>query len=172
MTVRVDIPDFTVELPPEWKTADWSVDHIAPIAEADLAYGKALLVMAMLNDGTNILALTWPSGQRLARMSPETGFAIEERFTGRSPQSGAAKIDEVWRLGVESMVRAGHEAERELGPATIKTDRDRARLLLSNAPGAAEGLRHAYDMYRESHPDCSFETFEAGVQIIAGWENE
>jgi hypothetical protein len=107
-------PEWTIELPPEWKTAEWR--FVAPSHTAELPNGeKALMESAMLRDGTNLFAITWPGGQRLVRISPHTNWAIEERFAGEVPAGCGELIGRLWRITVESAVSACKAAEEEFG---------------------------------------------------------
>lgn len=64
------MPSYEVRLPEEWQTAEFDPHFCDVVAEATLPKGrKALVLWAMLLDGTCILALTWKGGARLARIT-------------------------------------------------------------------------------------------------------
>jgi hypothetical protein len=108
---RSAIPGRTFDLPPEWDTGEWEL--IEPIADADLADGTASLVMATLHDGTHIVAVTWPAGQRLARTGPPTSWSVQEHFTGLPPRHGDHVIERMWRGAIDALVDAIHDAARD-----------------------------------------------------------
>lgn len=76
----------------------------------DGAYG--VIAGGVLSDGTNVLGMSFPRGQRLMRISPDTDWAIEERFDGETP---SAVLLEVWPKVVESMRLGMQDAREELG---------------------------------------------------------
>lgn len=160
-------PDLTIELPPAWRTADFDPHMIEVVAEADLPKGrKALVVMAMLKDGTNVLALAWDRGTRLARSAPPD-WKVEEHFTGRPPGPGEGTLITAWRLGVESMLAARTEAEADEARDPEGTDLRAMALFVSRHPDA---LDTAWQTYAEQHggePPLTRELFELGVQAIA-----
>jgi hypothetical protein len=100
-------PEWTVELPEAWQTAPFRPGFARVVGEIKLPRKRtALGVMALLKDGTNVVALTWPGGLRVARCSPATGWAIEERFTGRPPGPGEGGLIKLWQICVEALVYA------------------------------------------------------------------
>lgn len=109
-------PDFTVALPPEWKTSEFRA--VAPVAEASLPGGRqALLSSVLLEDGSSVIALSYPGGQRLARTSPHNDWATEERYSGRivTGRTGA-RLARIWKLALESMRFGRQAAERDPTP--------------------------------------------------------
>jgi hypothetical protein len=83
------------------------------VASADVKGGKALLVMAMLSDDSNLMALCYPGGQaalRIARMAN----TVESRFSGRKP-SVDPLTEKMWGIAVESMHAALEKTRDELG---------------------------------------------------------
>ncbi len=119
-----DEPEWTMEIPPEWKTAGWSVEHCRPMLEVPAA--KAMAAQAMLRDGTNILALMWPTGQRLLRIGPATGHAMQEHFTGTIPAEHRKVISDVWAKLVACYVEAAAMADddlRRMGRAPVRKPR-------------------------------------------------
>lgn len=156
--------EWQLDLPREWKTADWDTSKLEVIAELPAA--GAVLVNAMLADGTNLIGMLWPGGQRLVRCTPD---GVDERFGARLPKKHRKVLSRAWRVAVKSLVAAKQAAERELGPPVVRTHRDRARWLLSDAPGAAKGLRYAYEAL--DRPDISFDDFRRLIEHEAGWED-
>ena len=61
------------------------------------AAGKAVLFTDFLPDSGLAVGLTHPGGARFARISPETGWALEERVEGTTPAEIVEEMDEVWR---------------------------------------------------------------------------
>lgn len=107
-------PLFEFVIPPEWKTARWK--FVEPSHTADLpGGGQGLMFSAMLIDGTVLFAVVWTGGQRAVRISPETDWAVEERFTGDVPSGAAEVIGSLWTMVVECAVGAVKAAEREFG---------------------------------------------------------
>ena len=116
--------DWTLELPTEWKTAEWSTEHIRPMFEVPVA--SAVAVQVMLRDGTNMLGLIWPSGQRLLRTGPATGWALQEHFTGTIAPEHRKVLSEIWAKLVQCMVQAGLDADDDMakmGRAPVRPPR-------------------------------------------------
>lgn len=104
-----------VEFPKEWSTSEPVL--VSPLATEKVGRrGEALLVVVLFGDGTNIVALTWPGGQALARTSFETGWSIEERFDGeKSPGEAGGVVERMWRMAVDALVGAVRDAEDYFG---------------------------------------------------------
>lgn len=162
------MPDeWTVELPAEWNTAPYRPGFVRLVAEITLPRKRtALGVVALLRDGTNVVALTWPGGQRLARVSPDTGWALEERFTGRPPGPGEGKLFECWADCVAALVYAGQRTRADEAAGTLHLGP--AATVMHNP----ELLEHAYQEYLERTEDApiSREMFELGVELAAADE--
>jgi hypothetical protein len=62
-------------------------------------------------DGSNLVGLCFPGGQRVYRMSPDTDWAIEERFEGDAPEVA----QDVWRVLVDCAAEGLRKAREELG---------------------------------------------------------
>jgi hypothetical protein len=77
---------------------------------------KAMLTQAMLTDGTNIMALMWPTGQRILRTGPATGWALQEHFDGALPDDDKARrvLGMIWRVAVESMIQGCRDADADM----------------------------------------------------------
>lgn len=99
-----------VELPMEWQTA--------PIvsAESFKMYrfeddGELMhLGGGILGDGTNFFVLTYPGGARLARQSPLTDWALEERYQGAMPRPQHREaVIEIWRQVTAELADSGRE---------------------------------------------------------------
>ena len=104
---------FTIALPPEWETAPFA--SIDPVAHGQLEDGQALLASVLLADGTNIMAVTWPGGQRVARMGMPTDWAVQEHYTGELPPgAGAAVVERMWRAAVAAMVQGKADTIAEM----------------------------------------------------------
>lgn len=160
--------EWTIELPEAWRSAPFRPGFVKVLGEVTLPRGRtALLVMALLKDGTNVLALTWDRGARLARTSPDTGWALEERFTGRPPGRGEGALIQVWKVGIDAVIKAGKEAQTDLangwepGPATWCITHQ-------------ESLDAAYEAYtaREDVPPITREEFEYLAEVLAAGELE
>ncbi len=104
---------YDIEFPPEWRTHPFRVAEI--LMTKDLSNGKAVLCGGILENGTNLMCLAYPEGQRMYRVSPDTGWAMEERFVGRPPRRERDRkiVNEGWRIAVEASIQAGREIERE-----------------------------------------------------------
>jgi hypothetical protein len=103
-------PDWELRLPPEWKTDEYF--RVEVFGEAELPNGaRALIAGTLLKDGTNILGLLWPGGQRIARVTASTNWALEERFTGTVPQGCSDAIAAAWRFVVNQMVDSAKHAK-------------------------------------------------------------
>jgi hypothetical protein len=161
----MSLEGWTVELPEEWRTAPWRRGFMRVIAEANLADGTAaLLVTGMLKDGTTVFALSWQRGQRVARLSPDTGWALEERFTGHDPAAADERtIANLWRVAVDAMATSRKEAEadRAAGFPSMPA----SALVLASDDAMAE----AYARYREraDGEPVSREDFEVAVEYLA-----
>lgn len=104
-----------LKFPDEWYTAPW--DKCEILASGTLARtGKPLFFAGgTLDDGTCLYGLTFPRGQRVMRLSPLTGWAIEERFKGDPPKKDRPVVNRLWRKCVESLVESKQLADKELG---------------------------------------------------------
>jgi hypothetical protein len=111
---RPTVAAFEIQWPDGWITAEpkavnvWQVERVPD--------GLAVLVGALLTDGSNLGALVWPRGSRFVRHSPTTDWAIEERFD-HEPLNGEDEvvIGRMWRVQMEALVAAVKLAEQELG---------------------------------------------------------
>lgn len=103
---------FSIAWPREWMTADPFV--VQPLGLVELSRRqKGLVLTALLRDGTSLWAVVYPGGQRLARTTESTDWAVEERFTGDPPRRrDREKVEDAWRRVIESMV-SGIRAARE-----------------------------------------------------------
>jgi hypothetical protein len=160
--------EWTVALPESWQTAPFRPGFVRLVAEITLPRKRtALAVVALLKDGTNVIALTWPGGQRLARSSPDTDWAIEERFTGRPPGAGEGVLFALWKDCVDSLVHAGQRTREDMAAGRIKTG---PAATVMHDP---ELLEMAYQEYLRRVGDdepISRELFEIGVEIAAADE--
>jgi hypothetical protein len=99
-----------IEFPPEWKAGKpWGKGF--PQIMLSHEDGTIFAAGGALVDGSNLVGLCFPGGQRVYRMSPDTDWAIEERFEGDAPEVA----QDVWRVLVDCAVRALRSAEEELG---------------------------------------------------------
>lgn len=157
--------EWTVELPEEWQTAPYRQGFVRVVAEAKLANGRAALLLAgMLKDGTVIFALSWHRGQRVARLSPNTDWALEERFTGCQPSAAdKRKLTQLWRVTMDSMAgaRMGTEADHAAGYPTMP--------LTALALSSNDILDKAYETYcaQADGDPVSREDFETAVEYLA-----
>lgn len=105
----------TFEIPAEWKTAEWKLVETSFVGDLQ-GGGKLIGVDGMLQDGSVFVGLTYPGGNRVARVSPCNGWAIEERFMGRPPRRRLlSTIQRVWGIQIQVLVEAVQKAERECG---------------------------------------------------------
>jgi hypothetical protein len=157
--------EWAIELPEEWQTAPYRQGFVRVMAEAKLSNGHAaLLVTGMLKDGTVIYALSWHRGQRVARLSPDTGWALEERFTGREPSAAdKRKLTKLWRIAMDSMAAARKETEADR--AAGYPDMPLTALALSSN----DILDEAYETYCEQADGdpVSRDDFETAVEYLA-----
>lgn len=159
--------EWTVELPAEWQTAPFRPNFCEPIGEIKLPRGRsALLTLGLLKDGTNVLALSWDRGTRLARVSPDTGWALEERFTGRPPGPGEGALLKAWRSAIDALVQAGKDAAAELASPDFTPT---PAVFCMNDEAALDA---AYAAYCERAEPVSREVFELGVEILAREETD
>jgi hypothetical protein len=152
------------ELPEEWRTAEIRTTFVKVVGQVELPRGRAALgVMVLLKDGTNVFALTWDKGTRLARVCPDTDWALEERFTGRPPGPGEGVILKLWKLGIDSMIRAGHEVKEEMAQPGWRPPP--AQFVMTSP----EALAIAYQTYcaNPTAPPMTREEFERGVELLA-----
>jgi hypothetical protein len=100
----------TIEFPREWKLGkDWlpGFPQVVVTSEQD----NAIVAGGVLEDGTNLLGMCWPGGQRVLRASPDTGWAIEERFDGTPSE----RLITAWRIVVDCQIKGARDAWAELG---------------------------------------------------------
>jgi hypothetical protein len=159
-------PDWIVELPEEWQTAPWRPGFMRVLAEVTLPRKRqALLVMGLLKDGTNIIALTWDRGQRLARLNPGIDAGLDERFSGRPPGPGEGVLIRAWRVGIQALVHAGKAAAADIAAGDIPA----VAFVLADD----DALEHAYEAYCASDgPTLSREEFEILVEHLAAEQLE
>jgi hypothetical protein len=101
-----------IAFPPEWKHGkSWGPSYPQIILTGD--EGSIIAAGGVLQDGTNLLGLCWPGGQRVYRMSPDTGWALEERFDEAEP--APERVAEVWRILIEATVESAREVARLMG---------------------------------------------------------
>lgn len=102
--------NIDVKLPPEWELTE--PQDFALMGVEDTDDGPAVFAGWLLEDGTNLMAVSWPGGQKLCRTSPDTGWALEERFAGEQPTDPEDIRQKWWRDGMDAMAHAGREARR------------------------------------------------------------
>lgn len=113
-------PEWSVELPTAWQAAPFWPERVKVVATAALPRGReALLVNAMLRDGTCVIALTWDRGRRLARCGPANDWGIEERFLGKPPAADEQVLLRLWKIAVNAQLEAVRQAEAELGKPPV-----------------------------------------------------
>jgi hypothetical protein len=105
-------PVLVTKMPDGWITSPVLDSNV--FAEGQCPAGLCALTGVLLRDGTNIYALTWPTGQRVARTCHATGWSIEERFDGEQPSSDDDPRARLWSIAIEGMVRAAQETRDEL----------------------------------------------------------
>ena len=102
-----------VQLPVEWVGARrWRIP-LAP--RKGLKHARTgrwhYLMSGVLEDGTVIVALTWKGGCNAARLSPDTGWALQEHVT---PESGSDTRD-IWGQAVSIFATAHRKTREERG---------------------------------------------------------
>jgi hypothetical protein len=106
------VDSWTIDLPRPWRTA--AIASADLIATAPLTDGAAMLTHLTLEDGTNLFVVAWPSGSRLARLGPATGWAVQEHYCGELPPGEAGRVvADCWRIAVGALVQAKSETIAE-----------------------------------------------------------
>jgi hypothetical protein len=105
-----------VRFPEEWVKSRWTKTDALAVATLTATGSTIALMGGVLEDGTCLYGLAFPGGQRVMRISPETEWAIEERFEGKPRLKDRKPVNNVWRSYVDSLIEAKRMAERELGP--------------------------------------------------------
>lgn len=117
-----------VTFPPEWlRDRHWLPGHPSIVLTSDDE--TMFAAGGVLDDGTNLMGLCWPGGQRAYRYSPDTGWALEERFDGDAPARPA---------GLEDPRRGRHQGHarrrsrtRTSAAMTVRTWKQGAMLMAS-----------------------------------------
>jgi hypothetical protein len=105
-------PVGEIAFPPEWKVGKkWGPGYPEILLTGD--EGRIFAAGGCLRDGTNLMGLCWPGGQRVYRTGPDTGWALEERFDEAGP--APERIVQVWRILIEATVNSAREVERLTG---------------------------------------------------------
>lgn len=98
---------FSVDLPEEWATARL-VDQCVYAPRGDNDAPVMHLAALVLADGSSIFVLMYPGGERSARVSPHTDWALEERLGGNPPiEEHRAIVDDAWRGWLDALVGIG-----------------------------------------------------------------
>jgi hypothetical protein len=104
--------EFAAVIPPEW-TDGRTPREVSPMGSYTVTArggSPAALTGILLDNGSNIYVLAHPGGQRCVRTSPDTDWAVEERFDGeRWPE-----LDDLWRGVLKAVIDGGHEADAEM----------------------------------------------------------
>lgn len=97
-------------LPEEWQTAP--IQTLAPPMHVHGVRdgGPYVILNVLLEDGTNVVALICPTGQRLVRCSEHNDLALEERYTGHPLPS---VLDDIWRRAIAAL-RHGRDEDLRL----------------------------------------------------------
>lgn len=104
-----------IGVPEEWKTAPPLATREPLTGRFDCDSAPLSVSAVLLEDGSNIYALLFPGGQRLARTTADTDWAIEERFVGQPPKpQHTDTVDRVWRMTFDAMRAAAADARAEL----------------------------------------------------------
>lgn len=100
-----------VGIPPEWVTAAL-IDTSAYIPrEHEHNSPTMYLVTIVLADGTSMFVLVYPGGERIARVSPHTSWALEERPAGKPPvEEHRAVVDDAWRGWLDALIDLGRRS--------------------------------------------------------------
>jgi hypothetical protein len=108
-----------------WPVPDGPITTHDPLVKQTAA-GKAVLFSDELADDTLALALTFPGGVRFARISPDTDWALEERWEGEMPDAIRADLEDVWQTTI-TLVAAENKARREAPANPSSTTRGDAK---------------------------------------------
>lgn len=104
----------TLQIPDEWLD-DREVRDFDVRQWLQLPHGDAVVCTVILDDNTLMWGLMYPGGQRLSRITRDTGWSIEERFEGRP--LGRNALDEpllsLWAQVVEALTRSAHSAREQ-----------------------------------------------------------
>lgn len=159
--------ELVVEFPREWVEGhDWALVETVFHGHEDVSGDPIWAGGGVLDDGTNLIALRWSRGTHFVRMSPETGWSLEERLAPKPPKH----VRKLWRVVVESMVRGKRDAIEEVRAADerlvkAETDEEKFAAVLHH-PYA---LQRAYKAYCEQETEpVPLETFKLGLAIVAG----
>ena len=63
--------------------------------------GRCALFTETFSDDSVVIALLFPGGHRLMRISPETDWAMEEHWEGAIPEQIAADVEDAWHTTVD-----------------------------------------------------------------------
>lgn len=109
-------PDATLTFPDHWVTEPWLLHEVVATIDLPNGQGHAIAAGGVLQDGTNLLGIVYPRGQRIMRAGPATGWAIEEQFTGRPLRAGRDdSLLRAWALLIQSSIHGKKSAEAEVG---------------------------------------------------------
>jgi hypothetical protein len=112
-----------IDFPDEWDTGK-------PVRLAHIEHpsGELHFAAVLLDDESCLYVVTYPGGHRLARTSPHTKWAIEERFDGDPPADRFIEaIDTTWKVLVHGMIEANRilAAEGQQDPDHDGADGDK-----------------------------------------------
>lgn len=95
----------TIVFPRDWVEPVLPWLHTEIFTALDLERGKAYVAGGVLDDGTTLVGLVYPGGQRVLRSFLEGG--IDEHFSGRPLTDADGVLVELWRSVVASWVESG-----------------------------------------------------------------
>jgi hypothetical protein len=101
-----------VNFPPEWVGLA-RLSRVEAVGMADMAGGRAYLLMALLSDGSNLMGLCYPGGEAALRVAPMSN-TVEGHFTGAKPSEDPTS-ERLWGIAVESMHAALTLTREEMG---------------------------------------------------------
>lgn len=114
-----------IKFPDEWYTAPWDKCELISVLKIKGTGEQMFYAGGTLEDGTCIYGLGFPGGQRVMRLCPSTGWALEERFRGTPKKSIRREVNDVWCCLVQSIVVAKQMTEDELGPPATHSKGER-----------------------------------------------
>ena len=103
---------------------DGEVQEPEPPLTKDTPLGRAAIFAAIFEDASVGVGLMFPGGHRFLRISPETDWAMEERWEGAVPDQIAKDIEYAWQSTVD-LFAARNKQLREARAALSSSRGDR-----------------------------------------------
>lgn len=107
--------DHRLEFPDGW--LDAGIEAFDPTATVEFRKGDGVIAMVLLRDQTNVVALSWSTGGRYCRVGPDTGWRLDERYTGQPLRTNHDKrlADRTWRKLLDVLREARDYSAAEHG---------------------------------------------------------